>query len=56
MNLPEGYRLSMTDPDVWTLYAPSGEVVARFVAGAPEKEIEREAHRATTTSTVNIRR
>lgn len=40
MKLPEGYRVER-DPDVWTLYGPGGEVVARFVAGAPDTEIER---------------
>lgn len=45
VNLPEGYKLER-DPDVWTLYGPGGEIVARFVAGAPDEEIERaaEAH------------
>lgn len=42
MNLPVGYRLER-DPDVWTLIGPSGEVVARFVVGAPDEEIERAA-------------
>lgn len=42
MNLPEGYRVDR-DPDVWSLYGPGGEVVARFVAGAPDEEIERAA-------------
>lgn len=37
--LPEGYTVERA-PDVWTLYVPGGEVVARFVAGAPDKEIE----------------
>ncbi len=44
MNLPPGSTIDR-DPDVWTLYAPDGSVVARFVAGAPDEEIEREAWR-----------
>lgn len=42
MKLPEGYRLEY-DPDVWTLIGPGGGVVARFVSGAPDEEIERAA-------------
>lgn len=42
MNLPEGYRLER-EPDVWTLYGPGGEVVARFIAGVADEEIERVA-------------
>lgn len=42
MNLPEGYRVEY-DPDVWTLHGPGGEVVARFVAGVLDEEIEQAA-------------
>lgn len=42
VKLPDGYRVDR-DPDVWTLYSPDGEIVARFVAGAPDEEIERAA-------------
>lgn len=42
MNLPSGYRVER-DPDVLTLLAPGGEVVARFVVGAPDEEIEKAA-------------
>lgn len=31
------------DPDVWTLYGPGGGVVARFVSGAPDSEVEQAA-------------
>lgn len=43
MKLPEGYGLDRTDPDVRTLVGPDGQVVARFVAGAPDEEVERAA-------------
>lgn len=43
MELPEGYRLNRTEPDVWSLYGPDGELVARFLPGAPDSEIEAEA-------------
>lgn len=42
MRLPDGYRV-IYDPDVWTLYAPGGEVVARFVAGVADEVVERAA-------------
>ena len=42
MNVPQGYRLER-DPDTWTLIGPSGEVVARFVAGASDEDIEQVA-------------
>lgn len=42
LRLPPGHRIER-DPDVWTLYSPDGSVVARFVAGVPDEEVEREA-------------
>lgn len=43
--LPEGYKL-VRDPDILTLYAPDGSVVARWIAGnVPNEEIEAEAWR-----------
>lgn len=42
MTLPEGYRVER-DPDVWILYGPGGEVVARFVSGVSAEEIEQAA-------------
>lgn len=42
--LPGGYRLDRTDPDLWTLIGPEGQIVARFIAGAADPgEIERAA-------------
>lgn len=50
MKLPEGYRVERTEPDVWTLYGPGGEVVARFIAGnVADEEIEKEAYRHQRT-------
>lgn len=43
MRLPDGYRVER-DPDVWTLIAPGGSVVARWIAGnVPDEKIERTA-------------
>lgn len=44
MKLPEGYRVEY-DPDIWTLCGPGGEVVAQFVSGAPDSEVEQAARK-----------
>jgi hypothetical protein len=42
--LPSGYRLDMSDPDVWTLSRSEGWVVAHFSArGTTKKAIEQVA-------------
>jgi hypothetical protein len=42
--LPPGYRLDMSDPDVWALRRPEGWVVAHFSArGATRETIEEAA-------------
>jgi hypothetical protein len=42
--LPPGYRLDMSDPDVWALRGPEGWVVAHFSArGAAKEAIEQTA-------------
>ena len=42
--LPPGYRLDMSDSDVWALRRPEGWVVAHFSArGATKKAIEQTA-------------
>jgi hypothetical protein len=39
--LPPGYRLDISDPDVWALRRPEGWVVAHFSArGATKETIE----------------
>ncbi len=42
--LPPGYRIDMSDPDVWALRRPEGWVVAHFsVQGATKEVVERTA-------------
>lgn len=42
--LPGGYRLDRTNPDLWLLIGPEGQIVARFIAGAADlEEVERAA-------------
>lgn len=42
--LPPGYRLDMSDPDVWALRRPGGWVVAHFSArGVTSEAIEQVA-------------
>jgi hypothetical protein len=43
LRLPPGYRLDMSDPDVWALRRPEGWVVAHFSAQGATKEAVEEA-------------
>lgn len=43
-NLPPGYRMDTSDPDVWTLHRARGWIVAHFSGlGATTESIERVA-------------
>jgi len=44
LDLPHGYRLDMSDPDIFLLVREDGEIAGRFSAlGADPGEIERAA-------------